>query len=607
MIGDWRVGGRWTEVAAGVAFAGLLLYAGVFVLCHANIVRNRFTDAWWHIAAAEEYAVSGEFARDPFIPDAPPFAQFGLMEFLNAKLSNTFRCPPMKTFVFLIAGQTACFFIAAFLAGLLLRRRALDGLIVSALTFVQHGHHGVIGVGLPFHAAVAIFYSLAVWILVSPMVYSGRRPSGGKGPWYTTRLLVRCAVFGGVAGVLFDLHAFTGLLALAVIGLIWIWRGIQCSLFSTAYGRDNSINSIFDDSANGRGSQGCETFLECHRMLESSNERINSQTGVGRKPGGWLVPPVVTGGAFIGVSWRWWIHHLLLRAPLSQHNAHEMTTYSVPTEHILAIAGAVAMLVAVFFPGVRHDTTDLPAGRELARRRKSAASKLGPYGDVRLVARCLVALGILLLFLVVPPVNHLIGHVTSGFMAERVCSFFPLGLTAMIGVTVLLGRDTGRLRKGFVAVCVAGLTAIVFVPGAWHALKLHYYLLGTTDYDVHPFEHLEDVPGREFEGRVILSDPRTSYFARGMIGTYAISVPAGHASPTVDYDRRDAIARTALAEGPEALGDYSAATVVVNRKNDVTATFCGRSAQDIIDVWRSCGWQLKSETPDIAVLVPPCR
>jgi hypothetical protein len=220
------------------------------------------------------------------------------------------------------------------------------------------------------------------------------------------------------------------------------------------------------------------------------------------------------------------------------------------------------------------------------------------------VTRWLLVLGLLLLFLAVPCVNRAVGGVTSRFMAERVCSFFPLGLAVLVGVTACFGSGTRRGARATIAVCLAILAVTFFVPRAWHVARLQYYLFRTAEYDEHPFEHLQRTPGRQFEGRLVLSDPWTSYFARGMIGTYAISVPAGHASPAVDYAARDELARRALAEGPAAFGGRAIAAVLVNKHEDATARFCGREAGAIVAAWRSGGWVVQADTEDMAVLVP---
>ena len=66
----------------------IIAYCSVFVFTHGHTVRNRFTDAWWHIAAADEYIRTGRFAEDPFLKDVPQFAQFGLMDVATATVSR---------------------------------------------------------------------------------------------------------------------------------------------------------------------------------------------------------------------------------------------------------------------------------------------------------------------------------------------------------------------------------------------------------------------------------------------------------------------------------------------------------------------------------------
>jgi hypothetical protein len=48
----------------------LILAMGIstfFILSRGHVVINRYTDATWHMVAADEFARTGVFAKDPFI------------------------------------------------------------------------------------------------------------------------------------------------------------------------------------------------------------------------------------------------------------------------------------------------------------------------------------------------------------------------------------------------------------------------------------------------------------------------------------------------------------------------------------------------------------
>lgn len=340
---------------------------------------------------------------------------------------------------------------------------------------------------------------------------------------------------------------------------------------------------------------------------------------------------MVAVAAFFAVSWRWWLHHLALRPALALHNAHSMTVYSVPAEDIVMVGIAVVMVGVVWVAGIGGRNLELSrnsgtqergegiwkAGKEEAGLPEFLSSKLdrSPWfakclyvpGNAHRLACWLAAFGLLLLLLCVPSIHWIVGRATSRFMAARVCSFFPLGVAVLVGVMACFGSGTRRWGRVAIGVCLAILAVTFFLPRAWHVARLQYYLLRTEDYDAHPFEHLRQSPGRPFDGNLVLSDPWTSYFARGMIGTYAVSVPSGHASPAVDYDARDEFAKRALAEGPSALGGRPVAAVFVNQRNDVTAAFAGCAADEIVRVWTAGGWQVTADTPEVTVLVPGSR
>ena len=113
------------ERAWVTVFAVVVVYCVFFVLSEANLVRNRFTDSWWHIAVADEYAKTRAFAKDPFLENAPEFAPFGLTDFVNARASRITGHAASELFPVLVALNVGIFMCATFMAGLMLKTLAL--------------------------------------------------------------------------------------------------------------------------------------------------------------------------------------------------------------------------------------------------------------------------------------------------------------------------------------------------------------------------------------------------------------------------------------------------------------------------------------------------
>ena len=176
-----------------------------FVLARRNVVLNRFTDSWWHVAVADEYAATGIFARDPFFEDAPPFAQFGLMDYLNAHISSSTRMDTRQTFSLLISGQVALFLTGAFLAGYWPGRQMLCGLVSAVGWTLTFPGHTLIVLGFPFAAATAVLAFVIVSLVAEP---GNLRPPG---------FLWR----GALLGLVFSLHAFVGLVGVLVSIMIF--------------------------------------------------------------------------------------------------------------------------------------------------------------------------------------------------------------------------------------------------------------------------------------------------------------------------------------------------------------------------------------------------
>ena len=274
-----------------VAMAAILIvYCFGFTVTHGHIVLNRFSDSWWHIALADQFAATGIFADDPFFENAPPFAQFGLMDYVNGMTCRLFDADPARVFAFLAAVNVALALVAAFLAGHVLRGKPLDGLICAVTWAIAAGRHGIIALAFPFRVSISLLFLL---------IASTWRPGGTArvGPWG--------AVWrGALLGVILDLHAFVGMMGVAIMGatVLWsTWRAMRA---------------------------------EARRIL-------------------WCA--VVMVSSFILVAWRWVLHLVILRPLLADVNAHRLAGYSVEMESLL-FAGAGSVLVCLTAFLQRGDT-----------------------------------------------------------------------------------------------------------------------------------------------------------------------------------------------------------------------------------------------------------
>lgn len=121
-------------------------------------------------------------------------------------------------------------------------------------------------------------------------------------------------------------------------------------------------------------------------------------------------------------------------------------------------------------------------------------------------------------------------------------------------------------------------------------LAVHVYLSRTHDLDRHWCDDLLRLRPLKLDGVTVLSDPYTSYFARGMLGVRPLVVPAGVASPAVDHDTRELLACAALKSGtlPGFLADARA--IIVERRNGLTQWFTGETPEIIRARWIAKNW-----------------
>jgi hypothetical protein len=129
-----------------------------------------------------------------------------------------------------------------------------------------------------------------------------------------------------------------------------------------------------------------------------------------------------------------------------------------------------------------------------------------------------------------------------------------------------------------------------------------------------PYDYLIGELGGDWHGRCLLSDPVTSYFARGMLGCYVIVVPAGDASALAPHAARERIAIDALRDGPAVLDKAGLAVdaVLLDKKRGYLPEyfseypgfrdFMSLDYRQIQITWGQQGWHKKMETSNCILL-----
>jgi len=288
---------------------------------------------------------------------------------------------------------------------------------------------------------------------------------------------------------------------------------------------------------------------------------------------------IIKGGClgigFLIIAWPWLMLHLSLRSTLAKVNSHGVHG-GVPLGAILLLTVAIVLLGIFVWLGNR-----------------TIRQKVFPFA----------VLSLFLLLLCVPALNGSLAKHTSSFMSARVPYLLPCGLVAAIGI---YGASIMEERLKWVRVvwCAALLCALapLAVLGIKMALS-QVYLTRTHDYDQHPWQYLDELAALNLRGKVVLSDPFTSYYVRAVLGCYAVTVPSGHASPAIDYKKCDAAAKLALQKGPTMMADHAIGLLIVDREH--TPSFSGVSEDVILRTWQEQGWRVMTRTKRVITLMPP--
>jgi hypothetical protein len=185
-------------------------------------------------------------------------------------------------------------------------------------------------------------------------------------------------------------------------------------------------------------------------------------------------------------------------------------------------------------------------------------------------------------------------------MSGRLPQLFPYGLVAALCCVNVMDRNqlAPMARRILVGISILALGGVV-VLGCRIGLQ-HRYLALTHDYDRHSHEYLYLLGADGWRGNVVLSDPFTSYFARGILGCYAVTVPPGHASPAINYREKDRLAKRFLSGGPVELEGFHVDKVLINKR--VTPVFAGASVDSMLAAWTNQGWRITVSSADAIVL-----
>ena len=290
----------------------------------------------------------------------------------------------------------------------------------------------------------------------------------------------------------------------------------------------------------------------------------------GRVDGGlWMA------AGFLATARPWLILQGALRPLLAQNNAHCTLGYRVSPVGWGLMAAGLAVL-------------------EWARRTG------GPRQRRR--AEIFLVWSVVLCVAATPVLNRRLAALTSDYMANRVFSLAPLPVIVGMGWERALAFR--RMETVYPVVFAVVMAALLAGPPRRLAL-VHLYLARTHDLDRHWCGHLRRLAGIAPRGVTALSDPMTSYFCRGMLGWYVMSVPAGDGSPAHDYADTDRRVK-ALLSGRARPGRHEGfQVVVIEKRNRLTEHFTGYSARALVVRWRRRGWRVAYADGDVTVLRPP--
>ncbi len=225
--------------------------------------------------------------------------------------------------------------------------------------------------------------------------------------------------------------------------------------------------------------------------------------------------------------------------------------------------------------------------------------------------RAYMCLGLVLLATFAPWVFHHLANVTSIYFPPRLPLFFPYGVVAAL-IPLAVSSLWTSMRRSLAMVTVLAFAFIMLVYG-YRSVRLETYRFLQSEGGT-PYDYLVSEPGGEWHGRCLLSDPVTSYFARGMLGCYVIAVPAGDASALAPHAARERIAIDALRNGPAVLdkAGLSVDAVLLDKKRAYLPEyfleypgfrdFMELDYRQVQTTWGQQGWHKMMETSNCILL-----
>lgn len=205
------VGVSWLSldrVVLAIFLAGTV-YIVWFLGAYGHVARNRINDSWWHIAAADEYLHTNRFAADPFIADAPPFAQFGLAEVITAGIARATGRTTAETWPWTLAFYGLLVCLGCYACGWWISGSHLVGAVAVPVWFVYAGELSVHGLAMPFLASLPCQQAGLLWVLLA-----SRRHR-----W----TIVRAMVTGGLVAFVFAMHGMTGLWMGGCVAMVGVY------------------------------------------------------------------------------------------------------------------------------------------------------------------------------------------------------------------------------------------------------------------------------------------------------------------------------------------------------------------------------------------------
>jgi MFS family permease len=279
-------------------------------------------------------------------------------------------------------------------------------------------------------------------------------------------------------------------------------------------------------------------------------------------------------GAFLLVAWRWIVMHVNLRGALAVSNAHMRDTLPLDKGMLIVVLAIIVMLVLSWL---------------VAEKRNK----------VLFVA--LMIYSVVLLFLAVSPLNNIIMQHTSWYMAHRILWLFPVGAVFAFTLGSVFNYEGKRSFAHTVGKYIIILmTMAILLPAVKVWGMKQFFLARTDEYDVHEFGYLETLNDFDLIGKIVLADPITSYYLRGMTGAYVCTVIPGEGSPALDYISLNEKVHNAMVSG---IAFDNIDAVVLDIKNGATKHFAGVGIENILTVWQNNGWNIIYRNKDVVLMM----